>query len=124
MRSLIAGVIALALAVVGPAASAEGEGNIMFPSITSGPPGTVVTLTGPVVCDSQPRMLLYANVTGSAPADRSQGVPVDLTSGTITIPQVSAGEYQVLFLCGTAFVAYFFFTVEPGAVVAQPNLAV
>ena len=68
-------------------------------------------------------MMLYANIPGASPADLTLGEPVDLSNGTITIPQGAPGEYQVLLICGTEVAAYFFFWVESGAVVATPKLA-
>jgi hypothetical protein len=117
---LVAGVVTL----VGPIGAVAKSDNLIFPSTTSGPPGTLVTLPdGPIECASSPHLLLYLNSPGQPPADLTGGVPFDPSSDSVAIPRAAPGEYQVILVCDTTVAAYFFFTVETGEVIAQPNLA-
>jgi hypothetical protein len=50
-------------------------------------------------------------------------VPFDSGSDSVAIPPTVPGEYQVILVCDATVAAYFFFTVETGDVIAQPNLA-
>jgi hypothetical protein len=117
---LVAGA-AMLVSAIGADAKSD---NLIFPSTTSGPPGTLVTLPdGPIECASSPHLVLYLNSPGQPPADLTEGVPFDARSDLVVIPRAAPGEYQVILVCDTSVAAYFFFTVEDGEVIAQPNLA-
>jgi hypothetical protein len=116
--------VASAMTLVGAMGAGAKSDNLIFPSTTSGPPGTVVVLPdGPIECASVPHLVLFLNEPGQPPADLTRGVPFDGGSDSVAIPPTVPGEYQVILVCDTTVAAYFFFTVETGDVSAQPNLA-
>ena len=84
----------------------------------------VETVKHPNPHATQPRVLVMENRQESDSAEYLRAVPFDPSQGSVTIPSVPwVGEHRVLLLCGMTEVAWFYFTVEPGAVLAQPTLA-
>jgi hypothetical protein len=120
---LIRGTVLLGVGVLliaGPA-GAKGE---MTASPKSGPPGTVVTLTGSLDWCTSPVRVTLEPIYGSDWENPGWdgGESFDPPNGTVTVPQVAPGQYQIAVVCDHKLMDAAWFDVEPVAVLGQPNL--
>jgi hypothetical protein len=83
-------------------------------SPSSGPPGTVVTVSGITTCagPTQPTVIFVRTDGGYAGFNRA--VPFTPPSpATLVVPNVAEGEYRIVPNCG-AMEAFYVFVVTPG----------
>ena len=99
MRAPKVGVLVL-LAVVAWAGSSYADVTVSPPS---GPPGTVVTVSGITTCEgpTQPE-LWFSKADRTRPGDLVR-VPFTPPSGTIVVPNVPEGEYDYVFVVTPGF---------------------
>jgi hypothetical protein len=117
--AVLLGVVVLLMA--GPA-GAKGEVAV---TPESGPPGTVVTLTGSLDWCTSPVRVTFQPIYRSdwEDPDWEGGEPFEPPDGTATVPLGAApGESQIAIVCDHKLMDAAWFNVEPIAVRAQPNL--
>ena len=105
MRTIAVAGIALAV-LFGWSASSDAE-VIVSPS--SGPPGTVITVSGITACEGPRQPTLTFTLHGGS---LGFAFPFTPPSGTVVVPDVPDGEYIIVPNCG-AMEAFYVFVVTP-----------